>query len=119
LCVYRLYASAGKQSWGQSHTGKPVPLDVPKETVIRLTFPSHPDKTLEMRIRNDDKNEDEEGTPNLRDGGTNYFIFPGESGQDAEWLKGEDWRGVAVVSFEADSKPFASDPFVLVPHEAL
>ena len=55
----------------------------------------------------------------MRDGGTNYFIFPGESGADQEWLKGEKWRGVATVAFEADGKSYACDPFVLVPHEAL
>lgn len=115
-----LYANAGEQTWGKSHSGKPVPFDVPKETVIRLSFPSHASKTVELRVRNGDKNEDEEGTPNMRDGGaTNYFIFPGESGQDPEWLKGEEWRGVVTVGFEADGKSFACDPFVLVPHEAL
>eukprot|EP01046_Picozoa_sp_COSAG06_P057065 COSAG06_NODE_11004_length_1583_cov_1.068059_1_plen_83_part_10 len=82
-----------------------MPFDVSKETVIRLSFPSHASKTVELRVRNGDKNEDEEGTPNMRDGGaTNYFIFPGESGQDPEWLKGEEWRGVVMVGFEADGK---------------
>ena len=114
-----LYTSAGQQSWGQSHTGKPVPFDIPKETVIRLTFPRHAGKTLEMRVRNGEKNEDEEGAPNLRGDGTNYFIFPGESGQDQEWLKGEEWRGITTVAFEANGKSFSCDPFVLVPHEAL
>lgn len=116
-----LYASAGEQSWGRSHGGKPVPLDVPKDTVVRLSFPSHEGKTVELRVRNDDQNEDEEGAPNMRDGGlTNYFIFPGESGQDPEWLKGEEWRGIVTVALEAaDGKSFACDPFVLVPHEAL
>ena len=56
----------------------------------------------------------------MRDGGkTNYFIFPGESGQDPEWLKGEDWRGTVKVAFDADGKTYACDPFVLVPHDAL
>lgn len=100
--------------------GKPLPFDVPKETVIRLTFPSHPGKTVEMRVRNADKNEDEQGNPNMRGGThTNYFIFPGESGADQEWLIGEKSRYVAAVAFEADGKAYACDPFVLVPHEAL
>ena len=114
-----LYANAGGQTSWQSHTGKPVPFDVPKDTVVRLSFPSHAGKTIELRVRNSDKNEDEEGTPNMRGSGTNYFIFPGESGQDPEWLKGEKWRGVVAVAFEAEGKSFACDPFVLVPHEAL
>jgi hypothetical protein len=96
-----------------------VPFDVPKDTVIQLAFPRHDGKTLEMHVRNGDQNEDEDGTPNMRGSGTNYFIFPGESGQDASWLKGEQWRGIVTVAFEANGKSYACDPFVLVPHEAL
>ena len=67
--------------------------------------------------------EDEDGNPNMREGGvTNYFIFPGESGQDPAWLIGEtvtSWRGLVSVAFEVAGKSFMADPFVLVPHEAL
>jgi hypothetical protein len=113
-----LYDAFSVSDWS-GVKGKPDPFDVPKETVMHLTFPTHAGKTLEMRVRNADKNEDEEGEPNMRDGRTNYFIFPGESGADAEWLKGEKWRGLVSVAFEADGKSYACDPFVLVPHEAL
>ena len=106
----RFYTSAGEE---------PVPLDIPKETVIKVTFPRHDGKTVDLQVRNGDQNEDEEGKPNMRGGSTNYFIFPGESGQDSEWLKGEEWRGTAMVAFEADGKSYACDPFVLVPHEVL
>lgn len=105
--------------------GKPKaskPFDVPKETVVRIAFPSHPGKSVELRVRDGEQNKDEDGTPNMRPEGTNYFIFPGETGADPAWLVGEtptSWRGVATVSFEVDGKPYASDPFVLVPHDAL
>lgn len=95
---------------------KPLPFDLPKETVLTLAFPNHGGKTLEMRVRNGEQNEDEDGTPNMRAGETNYFIFPGESGQDPEWLVGEKWRGLATVAFAADGNSYACDPFVLVPH---
>lgn len=114
-----LYSSAGTATAWQSSRGKPTPFDVPKETVICLTFPSHAGKSIELRVRNMDKNEDEDGTANMRDGGTNYFIFPGETGADPEWIKGEKWRGIVTVTFEAGGKSYVADPFVLVPHEAL
>lgn len=114
-----LYTSAGNHTAWQSHTGKAVPFDVPKETVLLLTFPSHEGRTIKLSVRNGDKNEDEDGKPNMRDTGTNYFIFPGESGQDSKWLKGEEWRGIVTVAFEVGSKSFSCDPFVLVPHEML
>lgn len=118
----RLYKSAGQRSAWLSHTGKPKPFDVPADTKIQISFPGkHEGKTVELAPRNMEKNEDEEGVPNMRDEAmTNYFIFPGESGQDPEWLKGLEWRGTAVVSFELpDGKSYACDPFVLVPHEVL
>jgi hypothetical protein len=114
-----LYTSAGHQTAWSGHTGKPVPFDVPMDTVIKLTFQSHKGKAIELHVRNGDTNEDEEGIFNVRDSGTNYFIFPGESGQDPEWLKGEEWRGLVTVAFEANGKSFLCDPFVLVPHEVL
>lgn len=117
-----LYASAGKATNWNSSTGKPTPFDVPPETVIRLTFPSHEGKAIELTVRNKDKNEDEDGNANMRPGGTNYFIFPGESGQDPEWLVGEtvkSWRGLVSMAFEANGKSYSCDPFVLVPHDAL
>ena len=113
-----LYDGFKVSNWSAAGS-KPGPFDVPKDTVVHLTFPRHEGKALEMRVRNGDKNEDEAGTPTMRDGRTNYFIFPGESGADAKWLIGEKWRGVATVAFEADGKKYAAEPFILVPHEAL
>jgi len=118
-----LYDSFPISKWAsRGPAGNPDPFDVPKDTVIRLTFPSHEGKAIELRVRNEEKNEDEEGTANMRCGRTNYFIFPGESGQDPEWLVGEtvtSWRGVVMAAFEADGKSYTCDPFVLVPHDAL
>ena len=113
-----LYSSFFVSNWG-GVDGKPAPFDVPKSTVVRVTFPSHENKSVEMRVRNGEKNEDEQGNANMRNGGTNYFIFPGESGQDPSWLKDEKWRGHATVAFEVDGKPYACEPFVLCAHEAL
>ena len=113
-----LYESYNVSNWSASGS-KPDPFDVPKETVVHLTFPSHEGRKITLSVRNMDQNEDEEGKPNMRDGRTNYFIFPGESGQDQEWLMGEKWRGTVTVAFEAGGKSYSCDPFVLVPHEAL
>lgn len=117
----RLFKSSGMRTAWRSHTGKPLPFDIPAASVVRISFPSHEGKTVELRVRNNDQNEDEEGVPNMRDGAmTNYFIFPGESGQNPEWLVGLEWRGTPVVAFEdAEGNTIECDPFVLVPHEAL
>merc|ERR1719378_1065460 len=98
------------------------PLDFPADTVITATFPTYDNRSVQLRVRNNDQNEDEDGKPNMRHGKTNYFIFPGESGQDPSWLIGEtvtSWRGTVTVAFEAEGKAYVADPFVLVPHDAL
>jgi len=115
-----LYSQAA--SAAEFKRGKPTPFDVPKETVVTLTFPGHGGKTVTLAVRNGDQNEDEDGKPNMRASGTNYFVFPGESGQDPAFLVGEtvtSWRGMVSAAFEANGKSYAADQFVLVPHDAL
>jgi len=115
-----LYEGFPVSDW--KNTSKGTPFDVPKETVITLTFPKHEGKSVTLKVRNEEQNEDEDGNPNMRGGCTNYFIFPGESDQDPAFLIGEtvtSWRGLVTMSFEAGGKSYYADPFVLVPHDAL
>ncbi|KAK3286398.1 hypothetical protein CYMTET_6049 [Cymbomonas tetramitiformis] len=116
----RLYKTAGERTAWNATGGKPTPYDVPAQSVIRVNFQKHK-KTVELRARDLDANKDEDGTPNMRSGATtNYFIFPGESGQDPEWLKGLEWRDAVTAVFEdAAGTSYECDPFVLVPHEVL
>ena len=99
--------------------GGTEPLDVPADTAVLVSFLSHDGREVELKIRNADQNEDEDGTPNMRDGRTNYFIFPGETDTDAKWLMGLEWRGVVRIDFTSGGVPYTCDPFVLVPHSAL
>ncbi|KAK7240440.1 hypothetical protein SO694_00112098 [Aureococcus anophagefferens] len=67
------------------------PLDVPHSAFVALKCASL-GRAVKLGIRNLDSNEDEDGVPNMRDGETNYFIFPAVPGTDASWLKGTEWR---------------------------
>lgn len=80
------------------------PFDLPLDATITVTFTDKDNKTATLRVRNSDKNEDEDGKGNVREAKTNYFIFPGESGQDAAWLKGADFLATVKVAFTADGK---------------
>lgn len=105
-------------------SGGAAPLDIPAETTMRVTFVNRKDDdgndcAVELKIRNSVENEDEDEVPNMREGRTNYFIFPGETGVDASWLTGLEWRGVVQVSFVSEGVDFTCEPFVLVPHGAL
>merc|ERR1712188_152031 len=92
------------------------PLDLPADTTITVTFATHDNRSVKLNVRNNEENEDEDGNPTMRDGKTNYFIFPGESDQDPEFLVGEKFRSTTTVTFTSEGKTYTAPPFILVPH---
>lgn len=92
------------------------PLDIPANSEIGVAFLDFGDKIATLRVRNNDQNEDEDGKPNLRNGKTNYFIFPGDSGQDPSWLMGAKFKSAVKLSFTLGGQKYTSEEFVLVPH---
>ena len=92
------------------------PYDLPLDARITVTFGDHGGREVALAVRNRERNEDEDGQPNLRDGKTNYFIFPGDTGADASWLMGSDFVSQVFVTIEADGKTFITQPFELRPH---
>ena len=101
--------------WLARDEGVTKPFDLPLETAPKVSFPVER-KTVTLGVRNREKNEGEDGAPNNRGGQTNYFIFPGESGQDPRWLMGSTFHAPARVTFEANGRRFTSEEFLLVPH---
>lgn len=92
------------------------PFDLPLDGSARVTFIDFQDKTVDLRVRDAAKNEDEDGKASVRDGKTNYFIFPGASGQDAAWLMGSKFQSVVRVAFTSEGRAYVSEEFILVPH---
>lgn len=92
------------------------PFDIPLETVISVTFVDHGDRLVELRVRDRETNEGEDGKANVRSGRTNYFIFPGETGVDASWLRGREFRSAVTVNVQTAEGELDSPTFVLVPH---
>jgi len=92
------------------------PLDFPASTSLKVSFPTHDNRSIQMNVRNNDKNEDEDGKENMRDGKTNYFVFPGDSDQDPAFLVGEKFRSTTTVTFTAGDMSYIAPPFILVPH---
>jgi len=91
-------------------------MDLPLDAVIKANFPGKSNRTVDIRVRNTEKNEDEDGKANVREGRTNYFIFPGSTGADASWLQGGDFRSAVTVTVPVAGKTLTAGPFVLVPH---
>jgi hypothetical protein len=92
------------------------PLDVPLSTKLTLTFSAPQAKVITASPRDQTTNPDEDGKPNARTGATNYFIFPGDTGADATWLKGSDFKGLLTVSVPRDGVSLASPTFELRAH---
>jgi hypothetical protein len=92
------------------------PFDIPANSNITVSFKDRPGKIATLAVRNNGQNEDEDGKANMRGGMTNYFNFPGDSGQDPSWLLGKDFRSAVELSFTADGKAYRSEEFMLVPH---
>lgn len=92
------------------------PFDLPLDAVIRVEFVDVGGRTVDLRARNAVKNEDEAGTANVRGGGTNYFIFPGDTGADATWLMGVKFSSIVRLRFTSGGVEHLSEEFMLVPH---
>ena len=93
-----------------------APFDIPLDSDITVTFTDMDNKSVVLNVRNTVNNEDEDGNGNIRHGKTNYFIFPGDSGESADFLVGHDFSSTAVVSFTVGEDSFKTASFVLVPH---
>jgi hypothetical protein len=87
-------------------------LDLPLDSVLKLDF-ADLNRQIELRVRDREKNAGEDGQTNLRNGQTNYFIFPGETGADAKWLMGVDFAAKARLALPDG---LSSEVFVLKPH---
>lgn len=92
------------------------PFDLPLNSVLTVTFPTLDAKTVELKIRNDKKNEDEDGQGNIREKKTNYFIFPGDTKADASFLKGKDFKKKVRVLFKSGGVDYKTPLFELRPH---
>jgi hypothetical protein len=88
-----------------------TPFDLPLATVATVAFPKL-NKSVTLKVRNSQANEDEDAKPNIRDAKTNYFIFPGDTGADASWLMGATFSSEAKITLGELTTPV----FKLIPH---
>ncbi len=90
--------------------------DLPLAATVEVEFIDVKGRKVSLRARNQTKNEDEDGKPNVRAGRTNYFVYPGASGEDSAWLRGKEFQSIVIVRFQAGETAFVSEELVLKPH---
>ena len=92
------------------------PYDLSLNTAITVSFLNMEQKNVELRVRNSEENEDEQGKSTVRGNKTNYFIFPGETGSDASFLVGKGFVAEVAITFTAEGVTYTTNPFELKPH---
>ncbi|MBK8975038.1 MAG: hypothetical protein IPM29_03865 [Planctomycetes bacterium] len=102
--------------WLAEDAGRERPFDLPLDAVVEIEFVDVQGRKVTLRPRDTTTNEDEDGTPNIHDGKTHYFIFPSQDGEDASWLTGKEFQSIVIVRFSRGGQAFASEEFVLKPH---
>ncbi len=98
--------------WIAKDAGITQPYDISASEKITVSFSDAKQASATLAVRNMGKNEDEDGNATMREGQTNYFIYPGDSGESAAWLQGKSFKSQVTVSFAG--KQTAS--FLLIPH---
>jgi hypothetical protein len=101
--------------WLGEDTHMTQPFDLPREASVEVEFIDLQGRKITLRPRNSTTNPDEDGKANIRDGRTNYFIFPSQ-GEDASWLMGKEFQSIVILRFSRGGDSFASAEFVLKPH---
>jgi len=113
----KLHDDAGDlEMWISRDGAMTEPMDIPAATIIKASFLAHGGRSVDLKVRNHSQNEDEDKQPNMRDGKTNYFIFPGDTGDDSSWLQGEKFRSMVVVTFSVGEDLYETSPFTIVGH---
>lgn len=91
------------------------PWDLALDSQLTVAFPDLEKKVM-LAVRDQETNADENGESMIREGRTNYFIFPGDTGEDASWLQGHHFAETAVLTFKAGGAEARTEPVVLKPH---
>jgi len=93
------------------------PFDLPLNSKIKVTFPSLNNKTVTLEIKNNKKNEDKDGKGNIRKDKTNYFVFPGTTGEYSLFLNVKGFSSDAIISFSTKEDEYKTNSFELVGHK--
>ena len=92
------------------------PFDLPLDATVQVNFIDKGGRTVELKVRNSTQNEDESGAASIREGQTNYFIYPSAEGEDSTWLMGADFQSIVQISFDLNGASYVSEEFSLTPH---
>ena len=88
---------------------------IPPTAKVALGFSEH-GRSVDLAVRDLRSNLDEDGTTRLKDGVTDYFIFPGETASDARWLQGGEFIDEVVLTVTHSGGSRVCEVVTLIPH---
>ena len=112
----KLHDDKGDLELWLSNADQQAPFDIHLASDVTVRFLNIENKAVTLKARNKVNNEDEDGKGNIRGNNTNYFIFPGDSGESAEFLVGKHFSSHVAVSFMLDGVVYKTKAFLLTPH---
>lgn len=98
--------------WIATDSGITNAYDIDAKSTVTVKFTDAKKDSATLAVRNMGNNEDEAGVATMRNGKTNYFIYPGASGESADWLQGKQFKSMVSVFFNG----YSTDAFLLIPH---
>ena len=112
----RFHAEFGElEVWLGTDASMSSPLDVPVATVLMLRTATGDSAGTRLAVRDPERNEDEEGNVNVRDGATNYFVYPTDYSEEPSPPVGASGDTPVFIEFEAGGKTYRTSEFELVP----
>lgn len=114
---WKLDSEAGRlELWIVTGGGDGEPFDIPVDE--RITLLLHDiDRAIDLTVRDRDENVDSDGYITVRDGGTNYFVYPLGEGEAAKWLRDAAFSSRAGATFLRDGVRYTCAAFTLVPFD--
>ena len=101
--------------WLTSDRDGVSPYGIPLHEEVRIELADNR-KSVGLSVRDAVENKDEDGVSHLKSGLADYFIYPGASGDSAEWLSGANFIDEAKVSFSDRGTVINCDWVTLLPH---
>lgn len=110
----RFHAEFGEmEAWLGTDASMSSPLDVPVATQLVMRSTAASGGETRLAVRDQERNEDEEGNVNVRDGATNYFVYPTDYSEEPARPVGASGDTPVFIEFEAGGKKYRTSEFRL------
>ena len=114
---WKLDTDAGLlEVWISSGGGDGMPFDLPVTERVTLTFHDL-DRSIDLVVLDPVENVDSDGYATVREGRTNYFVFPVGEGVDVAWLEDDAFASQVSATFMRDGTLYTGAVFKLVAYD--